>query len=113
VTGVQTCALPIFVRTHPRIRKDLLFGRFFYTPLTALFDLGVLGSLLALFTSRFLMLSFLMLSWIPFLVAKYREGGHHLSFPMRVVRLAGGFIRHCVVFAILLSGSVYFGSAVL
>jgi glycosyltransferase involved in cell wall biosynthesis len=99
---------PLIVRRHPRIRKDLLVGRFFLTPMTALFDLGLLGSLAALFTS-----SFLLLLWIPFLVAKFREGGRHLSFPMRLARVAGGSIRAIVLFSVLVAGSLYFRSLVL
>jgi glycosyltransferase involved in cell wall biosynthesis len=105
---IKAFSWPLIVRRHPRIRKDLLFGRFFLTPMTALFDLGAAGFLLALFTSKLP-----LLLWIPFLVAKYREGGHHLSFPMRLVRVAGGSIRAVVLFSVLLAGSLYFRTLVI
>ena len=96
------------VKRHPRIRQDLLFNRIFCTRMTALFDLMLAGALLSLaFGWPFLLLV------IPFLCAKYAEGGHHLSFGMRVLRLGGGSVRAFLLFCTLMYSSVRYRSLVL
>jgi glycosyltransferase involved in cell wall biosynthesis len=96
------------VKRHPRIRKDLLFNRIFCTRMTALFDLMLTGALLSLaFGWPFLILL------IPFLAAKYAEGGHQLSFGMRIARLVGGSVRAFLLFCTLMYSSLRYRSLVL
>jgi len=96
------------VKRHPRIRRDLLLAGIFCTRMTALFDLMLCGVLLSLFFGW----PFLLLA-IPFLVAKYAEGGQHLNFPMRLVRVAGGSMRAFLLFCTLVYSSLRFRSLVL
>lgn len=91
---------PFLVRRHPRLRRELLFLRYFVSPWTAMFDLLVLGVLLAAVSPWFLLLG------VPFLVAKYRDGGAHCNPAMRFVRMAGASVRCVVTFGALLYGSV-------
>jgi glycosyltransferase involved in cell wall biosynthesis len=94
---------PFLVRKHPRIRRDLLFLGLFIAPMTAWFDLGLLGLVLAIVVHPLFLLLFL-----PFLVAKFRESGEHLSLPLRFVRLIGATLRAILIFGVLLYGSVRF-----
>lgn len=96
---------PYIVKKHPVIRRELLFLRFFLTPVTALFDLMLAGIVLAVFASPW----FLLLG-IPFLAAKTGDGGRHLNFGMRLVRLAGATLRAFIIFGVLLCGTVRFRS---
>lgn len=99
---------PLLVRKHPRIRRDLLFLGLFLSPMTAMFDLCLLGCLLAVSLHPL----FLCLT-LPFLVAKFFESGEHLSLPMRFVRLGAATARAFFMFGVLLCGSVRFLSPVL
>lgn len=99
---------PLLVRKHPRMRRDLLFLGLFVSPMTAFFDIGLLGCLLAILKGPF----FLCLM-LPFLVAKFRESGEHLSLPLRFVRLVAATARAFLIFGVLLCGSVRFLSPVL
>jgi glycosyltransferase involved in cell wall biosynthesis len=96
---------PYIVKKHPTIRRDLLFGHVFLTPLTALFDLMLVGIVLAYSLHPW----FLLLA-VPFIVMKVREGGRHLTVPMRLVRLAGATVRAFIIFGVLLCGSFRFRS---
>jgi len=96
------------VKMHPEIRHDLMVCRYFVTKMTALFDLMLVGLLLGVVIKWF----FALLA-IPFLILKYREGGHHLSPVLRVVRLGGGSLRAFVLFCTLLYSSVRFRALVL
>lgn len=89
------------VKKHSSIRRDLLFLRYFLNRMTALFDLLLLGLVLAWWISPW----FLLLS-MPFAVAKFREGGKHLNPIMRVVRVGAGTVRAGVFFGVLLYGSI-------
>jgi len=105
---VRAWLWPKVVKRHPGIRRDLLFGRYFFTRMTALFDLLLAGLLLGiLWHWEFLFLG------VPFLIAKYREGGAHLHSMMRLARVAGGSLRAFVMFCTLLGSSVRFRSVVL
>jgi GT2 family glycosyltransferase len=96
------------IKRHPRIRRDLLFAYFFCTRMTALFDLALAGGILSLrFGWPCLLLA------IPFLVAKYLEGGHFLSTGMRIARLAGGSARAFLLFCTLAYSSLRYRSLVL
>ena len=99
---------PYIVKKHPEIRKELLCLRYFLNPLTALFDVLLLGCCLAWFLHP----GFLLLG-LPYLVAKARQGGEHLSLPMRGVRLAGASLRALTIFAVLLYGSIRYRSLVI
>ena len=99
---------PLLVRKHPRIRRDLLCLGLFVSPMTALFDLGLAGSLLAVLVHPLFLCLF-----IPFLVAKFRESGEHLSIQLRFVRLVAATGRAFLIFAVLLCGSIRFLSPVL
>jgi glycosyltransferase involved in cell wall biosynthesis len=96
---------PYIAKKHPMIRRELLFCHMFMTPLTALFDLMLAGIVLAFWLNPW----FLTLS-LPFLAAKAKEGGHHLTPPMRLVRLAGATVRAFIIFGVLLCGSLRFRS---
>lgn len=99
---------PLLVLKHPRIRRDLLFLGLFVSPMTAYFDLGLLGCLLAVLVHP----AFLVLI-LPFLVAKFRESSEHLSLPMRFVRLFAATVRAFLILVVLLCGSIRFLSPVL
>jgi glycosyltransferase involved in cell wall biosynthesis len=105
---IYAFSLPFLVKKHPRIRKDLFVWRFFFTRMTALFDLALVGLILAVFVSP----AALVLT-APFFIAKYQEGGSQLSVPMRLVRVAGASVRAVVVFGVLLTGSIYFRTLVI
>ena len=98
---------PYLVRKHPDVRRAL-FLRVFLTRMTALFDLAVLGVILAVFLSPW----FALLA-LPFVVTKYREGGAHLTAGMRIVRVGAASVRAAVIFGTLLWGSVRFRSVLL
>jgi len=99
---------PKVVKRHPLIRHELLFGRYFFTTMTALFDLLMAGVLLGVCWHWF----FFALG-LPFLICKYREGGAHLHLVLRLARVAGGSLRAFVMFCTLVGGSVRFRSLVL
>jgi len=99
---------PKVVKRHPLIRHELLFGRYFFTPMTALFDLLMFGVLLGAFWHWW----FFALG-LPFVISKYREGGKHLHVVLRLVRVVGGSLRAFVLFCTLLGGSVRFRSLVI
>jgi GT2 family glycosyltransferase len=96
------------VKRHPRIRRDLLLAGVFCTRMSALFDLALLGAILGVFFGW----PFLLLA-IPFVIAKYAEGGEHLNLPMRLVRVAGGSLRAFLLFCTLMYSSVRHWSLVL
>jgi glycosyltransferase involved in cell wall biosynthesis len=99
---------PQVVKRHPLIREELLFGRIFYTRMTALFDLLLLGAVLGLSIHPV----FLSLA-LPFLVSRYRDGGDHLNGVLRVARVFGGSLRAFLLFCTLVCGSVRFRALVL
>jgi glycosyltransferase involved in cell wall biosynthesis len=99
---------PKLVKRHPSIRQELLFGRYFFTPMSALFDVLVIGVLLGAFWHRW----FFALG-LPFLIYKYREGGHHLNLPLRLARVAGGSLRAFIMFCALLGGSLRYRRLIL
>ena len=101
-------AVPYLVRKHPVIRSQMLFRRYFLSLTTALFDLALLGALLGLLVSPWLLLLAL-----PLVIHKLVEGGKHLGPAMRVVRAAGGCVRAGVIFGVLLYGSLRFRSLVI
>ncbi len=105
---LRACSWGRVVKRHPGIRRDLLVGRIFCTRMTALFDLMLAGFVLSAFRGW----PWLLLA-VPFLVAKYLEGGRHLNFGMRAVRLAGGSIRALLLFCALMYTSVRYRTLVL
>jgi glycosyltransferase involved in cell wall biosynthesis len=96
------------VRRHPQIRSELLYQRYFFTPSTQLFDLLVIGTVLAAFFGPW----WLVLA-IPFLVEKVREGGTHLNLMLRAARVFGGSVRALLLFGALVYASVRFRTLVL
>ena len=101
-------ACPFLARRFPEIRKTFFFLHYFMTPVTAMFDLLVVGLILAVFVSHWF--AVLML---PYIVAKFFDGGQHLNPLMRVVRMLGGSVRATVLLAVLIRGSIRFRSLVL
>ncbi|MEP6714780.1 MAG: glycosyltransferase family A protein [Terriglobia bacterium] len=91
---------PYLVRRHPRIRSELLFLRYFVSRMTALFDLFIVGLL-----SGALLSIWCLLLCLPFLIAKYREGGVHMTVVSRTLRLGGASVRSLVTLGALLCGS--------
>ena len=99
---------PYIVKKHPEIRKELLWCRYFLSPVTGLFDVLLLGCCLAWLVHP----GFLLLA-LPYLVAKVRQGGRHLSLAMRGVRLVAATCRALIIFAVLLYGSIRYRSLVI
>jgi glycosyltransferase involved in cell wall biosynthesis len=96
------------VKRHPRIRKDLLFAHIFCTRMTALFDLAMAGGILSLlFGWAYILMA------VPFLFAKYLEGGQHLGTGMRMARLAGGSVRALLLLCTLTYSSLRYRALVL
>jgi GT2 family glycosyltransferase len=96
------------VKRYPQIRKELLFWRYFFNRMTALFDLMLMSLLLALFVRWWFIFGV-----APFLVQKYLEGGRHLSTHLRVVRLLAGSVRAFLLFCTLLYSSIRYRAFVL
>ena len=92
---------PFLVRRHPRIRRELLFLRYFVNRMTALFDLFLLGVCAAPFLGPIW-----LILCVPFLVAKYREGGGQANPAKRILRIVGASARALVTFGALLCGSI-------
>ncbi len=99
---------PYMVRRHPQIRTNMMFFRYFLTPMTALFDLLLAGLVLSFAISRWW-----ALLGLPFAIAKLCEGTSRSNPVFRLARLAGGSMRALFIFGVLLSGSVRFRRLVL
>jgi glycosyltransferase involved in cell wall biosynthesis len=93
---------PYLVRKHPELRQ-FLCCRFFLNRMTAWFDLGLVGLIGSAFLGPWPLVLIL-----PFLVAKFREGGEHLGLVLRLIRVGAGTLRGFVIFGALLVGSVQF-----
>jgi GT2 family glycosyltransferase len=98
---------PYIARKHPSARGDLLFAKYFLSPSTAAFDLGLLASAAALVHPLFIF------GWLPFLALKYREQGLGGNIPSRFVRLGGGMVRSFVTFGVLAAASIHYRSVIL
>jgi GT2 family glycosyltransferase len=99
---------PYIARKHPSARVELLFARYFLSPSTATFDLGLVATGLAAAVHPL----FLLL-WLPFFVMKVREQGGGGGVISRVVRLGGGTLRSCVTFSVLAAASIRYRSFLL
>lgn len=105
-------AIPALLSKHPQLRPLLLMWGVFFRAENLLFDVGVVGILLAIFFGPLFLIAFLpYLSYVTYLMA--REG---FSL-MRIPKLAGQVIlltaRQFFVSAGLLYGSLRFGTLVL
>ncbi|MDQ2901027.1 MAG: glycosyltransferase [Acidobacteriota bacterium] len=94
---------PYLVKKHPQIRRDFMFLRYFLTPMTALFDLLLVGVVLALAVNPWC-----AVLCVPFLTLKFSEAASHVNPALRVVRVAGGSLRAFFIFGVLVSGSIRF-----
>lgn len=99
---------PYIAAKHPSARKELLYARYFLSPSTAAFDLGLIATLAAPFTTNWL-----TLAWLVFFAAKWQEQGAEGRLPVRLIKLAGGWVRSCVTFGVLATASVRFRSLIL
>lgn len=102
-------SFPYLASKHPELRRQRFYRRYFLTRTTALFDLLLLGCVLA----GVLRQPLLLLLALPYLVVKARDGGEHLSLPMRAVRVAGASVRALIVFAVLAYSSLRFRTLVI
>jgi GT2 family glycosyltransferase len=100
-------AWPYLVKKHPEIR-DHLYRRYFLDRRTALFNLVVLGIVLAL-----LWHPLALLLCIPYIVVRYIEPTRHRNPLIRTLRLVMGLPRACVFFLALVGGSIWFRSVLL
>jgi len=105
-------AIPALLRKHPQLRPLLLMWGIFFRAENLLFDLGVIGVILAIFFGPLFLLVFLpYLFYVTYLMA--REG----FSVTRIPKLAGQVIlltaRQVFVSAGLLYGSLRFGALVL
>ena len=91
---------PFLVRRHPSIRNELLFLRYFVNPMTALFDLALVGCVAAL-----LVHPWFAVASVPFFAGKYLESSSKNPV-LRLMRVGGGTMRSAVTFLALLRGSI-------
>jgi glycosyltransferase involved in cell wall biosynthesis len=94
-------SVPYVVKKNPIARKRYLFLRYFLSPLTALFDLLLLGLGLAWWINPW----FALLG-VPFLVGKMIEGRAGLGLAMGIVRVIGGSVRAGIIFLVLFFASI-------
>ncbi len=100
---------PYLAWKHPSARRELLFLRYFLSPSTALFDIGLVGLAMAIAIHPY----FLLLS-LPYVAAKWREKeGRRMNVPLQLARLAGATVRSFVTFVVLAFGSIRFRSLVI
>ncbi len=97
---------PELVRAYPEIRKDLFLGMFL-SPLTAAFDLFMVGIIGALLHKAFLLLT------LPYIALRFLDRGR-LTNPVHLVaRLLFGLPRATIMAGVLLGASVRARSFVL
>lgn len=96
-------AVPFIIRRHSAASREMLFLRYFLTEQTALFDLSLLGLVLASTLSPWFFLLF-----TPYLWMRLTQASKPLSPIMRLVRLAAGSVRDMFLFLVLLYASIRF-----
>lgn len=100
-------AWPPLVKRVPELRGEI-FRRYFLLRITALFDLGVLGSLLAVALHPAA-----LLLWLPYAAVRYSEGGRFRSPGLRAARVLLGLPRGLAIFLVLAWSSLRHRSLVL
>ena len=101
---VRLLVTPELVKRHPELRRKLLFGSFFISPIHLLFYLAMIGLISALSVHW----AFAALG-VPYVVWAARVGGPKFSparVPRVVARVALFGARHFVIFGSLVYGSL-------
>ncbi len=99
---------PYLIKRHPQIRGNMMFLRYFLTPMTALFDLLLAGVVLGVTVNPW----FGILA-APFAIAKWSEAGSRLNPVWSLARVAGGSLRALFIFGLLVHASIRFRRLVL
>jgi hypothetical protein len=92
--------LPYLAKKYPGIRKHL-FHRYFFSRDSCLFNLFLLGAL----TAPFSPVAAGVLA-LPYLVERYRSGGHVGGFVARMARVLFGIPRGLAIWWVLAKGSI-------
>ena len=93
--------LPYLAKKYPGIRRHMFLG-YFFSEDTCLFNLVVLGLVLALLNPYAGAIAAL-----PYLIQRYRNGGHVGNFPMRIARVCFGIPRGFTMWWALAKGSIH------